>query len=351
MNKFEPNALPCLIGSLPLDNHQEALEWVLAHTPEIPLWTQLPYYPEEKMMNQFCSGIPGLNQKNDEFFFKTDKDDFQDELLLFFEDYLAVMDGSKDIAKSRFAFTGNEAKGFEAFLDKISRLSIKPLCVKGQITGPFTMMTGLKDEAGRMACYNPELREAIIKTVAVKAMYQAQKLIQLGTKAMVFLDEPALAGFGSSAMVGLSAEDITACLIESVDAIHSAGAMAGVHVCANTDWSLLLSLPIDILSFDAFGFFDRIILFKEHIRRFLKDGGVIAWGIVPTLNADDLKQADTASLVKKWHNCAFQLEIDMDTVKRQAIITPSCGTGLLSRELANKALRLTRAVSEAVRTG
>lgn len=348
MKNFQPNALPCLIGSLPLDNHNEALEWILTYTPEIPLWAQLPFYPEERMMNQFCTGIPCLTLKDDEIFCKTNTEEFQWELLGFFDEYLAVMDGTKDISKSRFAFTGKEAKGFENFLAKIASLPQKTVCVKGQITGPFTMMTGLKDQDGKLACYNPDLKEAIIKIVALKAQYQAQKLMQLGTKTMLFLDEPALAGFGSSAMVGLSADDVKTCLLEAIEAIHSVGAMVGVHVCANTDWSLLLSMPIDVLSFDAFGFFDRIVLFKQHINRFLQDGGVIAWGIVPTLNADELIQAETGLLVKRWHDCVLQLGIDMSLIKKQALITPSCGTGLLSRELALKALRLTKEVSEAV---
>ena len=29
----------------------------------------------------------------------------------------------------------------------------------------------------------------------------------------------------------------------------------GIHCCGNTDWSLLLNAPIDILSFDSYGFF------------------------------------------------------------------------------------------------
>ncbi len=34
---FRPKCLPILIGSLPLTDHQKAMETILSYTPEIPL--------------------------------------------------------------------------------------------------------------------------------------------------------------------------------------------------------------------------------------------------------------------------------------------------------------------------
>jgi hypothetical protein len=47
MSEFTPNGLPLLIGSLPLEDHTNALDLVFAHTPEVPLWVQLPKFKEE----------------------------------------------------------------------------------------------------------------------------------------------------------------------------------------------------------------------------------------------------------------------------------------------------------------
>jgi len=62
MNKeiFEPNGLPALIGSFPAENHQQALDWIVDSTPDIPVWPQLPAIPQERMLNQFNEGIPGF---------------------------------------------------------------------------------------------------------------------------------------------------------------------------------------------------------------------------------------------------------------------------------------------------
>jgi len=134
-----------------------------------------------------------------------------------------------------------------------------------------------------------------------------------------------------------------------MDAVHQAGGLAGIHVCANTDWSLVLSTPIDILSFDAYGFFDRIVLFRDELLRFLEKGKVIAWGIVPTMNASDILAEDAMGLVDRWRGYVRELGADPELVTRQALITPSCGTGLLSLELCTRVLSLTREVSNAIR--
>jgi len=61
---FEANGLPMLVGSLPLTDLDQALDWVFATTPEIPLWPQLPSNPYERMMPQFAEGIPCITEED-----------------------------------------------------------------------------------------------------------------------------------------------------------------------------------------------------------------------------------------------------------------------------------------------
>ncbi len=346
---FIPDALPTLIGSLPVSDHTEATSIIFKYMQEIPLWAQLPCYPEERLLSQFAEGLPGIECDGDSCSFNAGSPDFDEQVLSFFEQYLGVNEGAIPLEDSVFAFSERTGRGFEAFLKAIPEATPAPLALKGQVTGPFTMFTGLKDQNGRMSFYDPTLREAITKGVAMKARYQAQALKSLSENVMIFLDEPALAGFGSSAMVGIPRDEAVSALSEAIDAIHTSGALAGVHVCANTDWSLVLDTPVDILSFDAFGYFDRIVLFKEQLQKFIADGKIIAWGLVPTLNDKDLDNATAASLYDLWKKQTAQMDCSYELIKRQALITPSCGTGLLSREFSIKALELTRDLSRKIR--
>jgi methionine synthase II (cobalamin-independent) len=346
---FEPNALPTLIGSLPLSDHQEATRLILEYMPEIPLWAQLPGYPEERLLSQFTEGLPGIRGEGDSLHFDTEDPAFEQELLSFYEQYLGVTEAELSLKQSIFAFSDKTGRGFKAFLEAIPQVGSKPMALKGQITGPFTMLIGLKDKTGRLAFFNPQLREVIVKAIALRARYQVEEMKALGHEVILFLDEPALAGFGSSAMVGVTKEDVISDLTEVIDTVQQAGGIPGIHVCANTDWSVILETPVDILSFDAYGFFDRIVLYKEQLSDFLKKGKIIAWGLVPTLNEEDLEKEDVSSLKTLWDEDVKQLGADPEIVKRQALITPSCGTGLLSRELSIRVLTLTRDLSRVIR--
>ncbi len=346
---FIPDARPTLIGSLPLSDHREATRLIMQYMHDIPLWAQLPCYPEERLLSQFAEGLPGMRCREDSCFFDTSDPEFEAEMLSFFEQYIGVTDGGMPIESSIFAFSEKTGKGFRAFTEAVKQADPKPAALKGQVTGPFTMFTGLKDQDGKMAFYNEILRDAIVKCVAMKARYQAEELKKLSENIMIFLDEPALSGFGSSAMVGIPREDALSALTEAIEAVQGTGALAGIHVCANTDWSLVLDTPVDILSFDAFGYFDRIALFRERLADFMKSGKIMAWGLVPTLNDSDLAAADVDSLFAMWQKQTQELGCDYELIRSQALITPSCGTGLLSKELSIKALELTRDLSEKIR--
>ncbi len=353
MTQFKGKGLAALIGSLPIADHEEAVRMVLEYTPEIPLWAQLPTHQEEGMMVQFLPGIPGVTKEEGRVFIDCSVSTFEDDLLKFYEDYLMVTEGGAPLDGTRFVLTRETAKGFFALIDTIKAAAQLPLALKGQITGPVTLATGLTDQDRRALFYDDRLLDVVVKTLAMKARWQVEELSQFGVPAIVFIDEPGLAGFGTSAFISISSEDISRVLSEVIDAIHQAGGLAGVHVCANTDWSLVLDSSADILSFDAYGFFDRLALYGEPLKAFFDQGRTLAWGIVPTSDAKDIENETASSLVTKLEG-QFQhlgaLGIDHAKILAQSLITPSCGTGSLTENQAVKVLEMTREVSRAVRS-
>ncbi|MFH0726250.1 MAG: hypothetical protein V2B19_07885 [Pseudomonadota bacterium] len=349
---FQPECLPVLIGSIPMDDHQKASDLVMVYTPEIPLWVQLPAYPEEGMMAQFLPGMPGITEEKDKRFIDASGERFEGELLAFYEEYMAVTAGGEALASSRFVMTPKTANGFFVFMNQIEGLSPMPVALKGQITGPVTFGTGVCDAEGRAIFYNEQLRDAAVKLLAMKARWQVQQLKRFGRPVVIFFDEPALAGYGSSAFISISKAEIQNCFKEVIDAVHQEGGLAGIHVCANADWSLLLDSPTDVVSFDAYAYFDKFALYPEQIRQFLERGGILAWGIVPTLNAEDIDNETAESLTADWWDKVKKLEnmgIESARILSQSLISPSCGTGSLSLTHAKRVLELTRAVSRSIR--
>jgi methionine synthase II (cobalamin-independent) len=277
---------------------------------------------------------------------------FETDLLQFYEDFLAVSEGNIKLDDSRFVLEKATAQGFFTFLEQLKTRATTPVAVKGHITGPFTFCTGIADQDKRAIFYEPQIRDAAVKLLALKARWQAEQLSQFQRPVIIFFDEPGLAGYGSSEFTSISRQEVQQCLEEVFEPVHQVGGLTGVHVCANTDWSLILDSSADIVSFDAYGYFDRFILYPDQIMAFLESGKLLAWGMVPTLVAGDLEKETTASLVSQFINKVKQIEalgVDSQRLINQSLITPTCGTGTLSVDLAKKVLRITSQISQEIR--
>jgi hypothetical protein len=192
---FEPQCLATTIGSLPLDDAREATELILTYTPQIPSWVQLAKRPQEGMLVQFNEGLPGLTRSDQKVYFDTEAPGFQDEILHFYERYLAATETQPSTAIEAFALTPSYAEGFHLFIEALNQSECHPIALKGQVTGPFTLATSLTDQAGKSSFYNSQLRDCIVKMISLKAQWQIKKLHPFGVPVIISIDEPSLVGF------------------------------------------------------------------------------------------------------------------------------------------------------------
>jgi len=344
------NCRPVLIGSMPLEDHIEASDLVVAHTPDIPVWVQLPKRTGEGMVEQFLPGMPGLCTTDDRFFIDTAAPGFDRMLLAFYENYLA-MEADPEHAPDTFALPAETTGGLYRLETVLEERPTPPVAVKGQVTGPITFTTALKDQSGQAVFYDAQMRDVAVKLLAARAAWQVRRFRRFQAPVIIFIDEPALAGYGSSEFISMAREDVAAALEEVIDAIHAAGGLAGIHVCANTDWSIILESTVDVVNFDAYAYFERFILYPRQVREFFADGRLLAWGIVPTLEPADIQRETVASLTDRFEQAVAELsEIGLapSQVMAQSLITPSCGLGSLTPDLALRVLQLTRDVSAAL---
>ena len=349
---FEPRCLPTTLGSLPHTDIAQATALLLAHTPEIPAWVQLPKRAwHENMMAQYLEGLPGVVEENERAYFDTSHPDYQDALTDFFSRYLAVESGDADALES-FAITPERSVGFPALMEALPKLASPPVMAKGQVTGPFTWGTNLTDQNRRCVYYDEQLHDVIVKGVALKALWQIKHLGSCGAPVMIWMDEPALLGFGSSTFISISRQDVLRDLNEVAGATHVASALTGVHCEANTDWSLLMEADLDILDFDAYDHMEAITLYPDELRAFFERGGSLGWGIVPTLNPQAAATETVESLLARFDAGVARLQAKgfaRDLLLRRALITPSCGAGTLTPALAERVLGLLRDLSITLR--
>lgn len=324
---MEPCGAATGIGSLPHRDPEEALELVLRCCPEVPFWPQLPRRsPREGMLEQFLEGLP-LEAEDP-------------AAAGFMEEYLQLAEGRLPLpAEPRWAISPRAAPGLHLLAQRLRERGRRPRAVKGQLTGPFTLLSSLGDGS---AWRDPGRREVVLAGLGLKAAWQAHFLRDLAEVTLIFLDEPALGGMGSSAFIGLDAAELAALMDPVLRGVHAQGALAGLHVCANTDWGALLGLEIEVLSFDAYRFADRLLLYREEAVGFLRRGGVLAWGLVPS--SEEVLGESARRLAHRWRELADplceRLGWSPAQLLRRSLITPSCGLGSLSPELAERALQL-----------
>jgi len=335
---FSQSWLPLMIGSVPLTDAQEAWSLVLTYFPEIPAWPQLPCRSYlESMYTQFSERFPGVVLEGERIYVNREQDLNPGLERL----YLAYLQGD-----TQYGAVGRDyAAGLALLLeDKVPFM--QPLeAIKGQVTGPISWGLTVVDQNRRPILYDEILAEAVSHHLHLKAAWQERELRRFSGNTILFVDEPYMSTFGS-AFVALSREQVIDLLEEVFAGISG---LKGVHCCGNTDWSILLSTSVDILSLDAYEYAEALALYPDQVQAYLDRGGVIAWGIVPT--GPQAATETVESLVARLNdaiNLLVEKGVPRDALLRAGLVTPSCGTGPLSPELAERVFYLTAGVSSAM---
>ena len=333
---FSPHFWTTIIGSIP---HTEGAEICkrLATTIDIPAWPQLPRRSfRESMYIQYSPSLPAvvLDQQKEKISFDT-QNDISPALEEFYGRYLA-----DDV--DSFGLLPEYAAGFYTMLDTLH--SLPGEWAKGQVTGPISFGLTVTDQNLRASLYDEALADVIVKNMAMNARWQIRQIHTARPNVVIFVDEPYLASFGS-AYISLSREQVIAILNEVFAGIHAEGGLAGVHCCANTDWSVLLASDVDILNLDAFGYMENLSLYTAELRTFLDRGGVVAWGIVPT--GEEIDTVNPASLAQRLRDGLKMISqksasrgtpISVDELSVRSLVSPSCGLGSSGLVIAEKAL-------------
>ena len=336
---METKFLSTAIGSMPFDKADYAVEVSLKNL-DAPIWPQLPKLGLlEQMEIQYSEGIPcaTIEKEKSRMYFKTDVD-YSESFAEFYEKYLEAAEGGGSL--DFMAITDKYSKGIYA-LEKAVKAKGKLPWLKVQTTGPASFALTLVDENKRAIYYNEEFRDVIVKALALKCRWQIKKFKPYAKKIICFIDEPILSDFGSSTYVSVKREDVVAILNEVIEAVHAEGALAGIHCCGNTEWSILIDAGVDIVNFDAFEYGETISMYAPAIKKHLEAGKNLAWGVVPTSKNIRTQTVDTLEKqLEKVMDVLASKGIDKKLIAKQAIITPSCGTGSLETADAEKVFSL-----------
>jgi len=297
------------MGIMPHKDVDKALD--LALGLDIPFWPQLPHVSlYEDMYVQTSQNFPGIEINFDKarLAFHTTK--FQESL----EDYFTKMDQTET-----YALTPEYSVVFQKFLSKdLERYK----AIRGQITGPVSFGFKVLDENLKPIIYNDEVKSILFDFIQKKVNLQYQELKAKNQNAFVWVDEPGL-GYVFSGLSGYNDQQAKGDYYQFVQGIEGP---KGMHLCAEVNLPYLLELGVEILSFDAFqiGFMPKE--YTLSVAEFIKKGGVISWGIVPTefkaLEAQTPEKL--ASLLSGyWEVVSENTDLSLDQIAEHALIAPA----------------------------
>ena len=302
------NLLTTAMAVMPHTDPDQALAAALSM--DIPFWPQLPrlsYY--EDMYVQASEHFPGilLNLDNQTLTFSMDK--FAVEL----EDTFSHLE-----EPAYFDISEQYSDVYHRFL--ALDLSDRP-AIRGQLEGPISFGLNVLDQDKRPIIFDDTVRPFMYEFMARRINVQLERLKKLNQNAFMFIDEPGLQFLFSA----LSGYDSAAARTDMEEFLSMIERPRGIHLCGNPDWDFLLNQDMDILSLDVYLNGDIFTHYAGSIKRFLDNGGVIVWGLVPT-NFEPFEAENEASLTDRLEQIWLILDskgIDKDYLLSRSLISPA----------------------------
>jgi hypothetical protein len=306
---FEARCGTTAMGIMPHRDIERALE--LALSLDIPFWPQLPRVSlYEDMYVQASQSFPGIAVDSHKGRLSFDTARFEQEL----DAYFVKMD-----VPETFALTAEYSAVFHKFL---SRDLQGHRAIRGQNIGPVSFGFKVLDEKLKPIIYNDQARTVLFDFIQKKANVQYGALKERNPNAFVWLDEPGL-GYVFSGLSGYNDQQAKE---DYRDFVAGLEGPRGLHLCAEVNLPYLLELGVEIVSFDAYqiGFMPKE--YADSVAEFVKSGGVISWGIVPTEStvlAPQTPETLAGTLADYWNVVSQNTGLSLHQIAMQALVAPA----------------------------
>lgn len=306
---FKGNCQTTAMGILPHKNIDKALE--LSLSLDIPFWPQLPnvsYY--EDMYTQASQNFPGIVVDAENRKISFDSARFKEEL----NEYAQKMADPKT-----FSLSEDYSVVYHRFL---SETLDNYTAIRGQLIGTVSFGFKVMDENNMPIIYNEQVRPLLFDFIQRKVNVQYYQLKVKNHNAFVWLDEPGLGWVFS----GLSGYDDLHAKREFRNFLDGLAGPGALHLCANVNLPYLLGLGTRLLSFDAYQIELMPKGYAEAVADFIRNGGVISWGIVPTDSYAlelEIPEGLAERLCSYWQVVADNSGVLMVEIAEQALVAPA----------------------------
>lgn len=231
--------------------------------------------------------------------------------------------------------------GFRTCLERAALMGYEgPL--KWQFVGPISVGLALR-RAGADPDVAFSMAARVVRSHIVSLASEVARALPR-TSQLIVLDEPFLDD--------LMSRDFPIAPDEAVDLLSSAmaavetRATVGVHACGDADVATLIGSGPKLLSLPAG---PALVPYAGYIGRYLRNGGWIIWGAVPTEGPIGTVSGRSANRLEALWRELSDRGCDPDQLRNQSLISSQCGLGGLSTTVAERVCETVRGVSRAIR--
>ena len=336
---FKPKLMASSLPGMPHRDIEEACQVMIHNFPEA---LPIPFITMSRRI--FTEGLPCLKIDREKRQLIFDTNGRENELVQFYEHY---MDNDFDY----FAISPE----LDPTLYKLAEIYKKNpwnglKYIHMDFPGLFTWGLLIKDAKGNSALYDVNLKDIIIKGLSAKIRWRENKARELfpGIETIVTSGDASLSVFSSAGGTG-SWDEVKKDYNEILSLING---IKSIHCCANFDWSLVMETETQSINFDAYQFGETMGMYPEALGKYLKRGGTIAWGIVPTGPDGDVTSESPEGLTEKLIKMIEKITdqgIDKKLLLEASWITPTCEPATMNIQMAEKVYDYTGKVSKMMR--
>jgi hypothetical protein len=317
------------IGSLPHHNIDSALTFSFRHG--IPFLPQIPIRnPWEYMIAQALEDLPGLQIERDGEaklnlgIWTSRAKALNERLDLAFRSARENPDAFESFEPSPAT-----SSSWQSFLWELQERGCKQ--AKIQIAGPLTAQWALRLTDGSSLEKHPDVSSQIFKLVLARALAMTRRMQATGISPILFLDEPGLYAYTPSNPKHVASFQELKLMVQT---LRKERVAVGLHCCSNTHWAAVLGMDLSYLSLDTALSLDHLLQtsWTEFVN-FLKRGGRVAFGVIPTGRSSALRSLNAHDLFKELRDklmISLGDENLVEAIFQQALYTPACGLALQS---------------------
>jgi hypothetical protein len=314
-------------GSLPHRDPAAAAAFAIAEFDIATIPTLPRLSPAESMLGQAIVGMAGLG--------------LDDDAMVEVAARNAPGVAAADVAAGPLLDTEGFA-GFRAFLDLTGKIRFDGSAVKWQFVGPVTLGAALQ-RAGLDAAVAFDLASASVRASLIEVSAAVSAALP-NSPQMVILDEPWLTELMSPGFPIPPDEAIDR--MSGAMAALPTSTLTGIHCCGPCDVATLLASGPGVVSLPVS---TDLLDYAGYLTRFLDDGGIVAWGVVPTEGPIPSKpDRPWRELSDLW--CGLvQRGCDPVQLRRRSLVSPECGLASHSVSVAREIARLSADVGRRVK--